>query len=136
MRVTTISLLFLMVACGACSFSGTKKSPGTPPSTAQPTAAPSDPPLAVTFQDLTCDMNADCTEIFVWIWHDKAKGYCTGCTMQALNREGARRFSAWYQPRAGHGCPMHDCERPMHEAACVDGRCAHVPITPEKESNP
>jgi hypothetical protein len=131
MRVMTFSILLLVVACGACSSSGTGKSPGgTPPENSPPPAASPDAPLAVTLTDLTCDVNADCTEIFVWMWDDKAKGYCTGCTMQAVNQEGARRLSAWYQPRAGRGCPMHDCERPTVQAACVENRCAHVPITP------
>ncbi len=133
MRVMTFSILLLVVACGACSSSGTGKGTppeATPPENSPPPAATTDTPPTVTDADLTCGTNADCTEFLVWRWNDGAKGYCTGCSTQSLNQAGANRLLAWYQPRAGHGCPMHDCERPTHETACVEGRCALVPIAP------
>lgn len=136
MRTMSFSILLLVVACGACSSSGTGKSPGTPPGNPPPPTAPHDAPPTVTDADLHCDPNAPCTEVFVWTWREEAKGYCTGCRMIPVNQAGADRLLAWYKPREGRGCPMHDCERPKHEAACVEGRCVHVPVTPGKESTP
>ncbi len=128
MRVLTTSLLYLVVVCGACSSSGAGKTPGTQPAAAATPTSPSNDPPTVTDADLACGPNVACTEIFVWRWSEESKGYCTGCTMQPLNQTGADRLSAWYKPREGRGCPMHDCERPTMEAACVEGRCVHVPI--------
>jgi len=131
MHVMRYGLPWLMVAFCACGTAGTGKTPATPPETpAKPTTETADTPPTPTDADLTCGLTVDCTEFLVWRWNDDAKGYCTGCATLPLNQKGESRLLEWYKPREGRGCPMHDCERPMHEVACVEGRCALVPITP------